>query len=80
MPEPEQTLPPCGCQDNRLCSYHEGAQDERERINDLLHASAEESKELWEATRDGKREHAISEYWRGQMNGLHHMIGDINGR
>lgn len=70
----------CGCRGKRLCSYHEGVADEQERIIELVHAAANEAKELWESERYVDEPYTWKDYWRGQMNGLHHIICDIEGR
>lgn len=86
QPGSEYGLPPshycheCGL-DN--CNHHaHGVEYERHRILALLQESANETQELWEAKRDSKSasERWQSEYWRGQMNGLHHIIRDIEER
>lgn len=59
--------------------FHQGADAIRLRIEAMIQEHAREAQDLWEAKRDSASasERWESEYWRGQMNGLHHLLTAI---
>ena len=57
-----------------------GALTERARIAAIAWEHANEAQAEWEGrTSDPPHSVASSEYWRGQMNGLHHLLTEITG-